>query len=68
MSNTDGMLEARNAAGELFGETSLSAEFRTTAQLAPAEAVDHLIAAVQRWAKAQDDDLTVLVCDFVGAA
>lgn len=65
---TDGMLEARNAAGELFGETSLSAEFRTTAQLPPAEAVDHLIAAVQRWAKAQDDDLTVLVCDFVGAA
>ena len=34
--------------------------------MTPSEAVDHLIAAVQRWAKSQDDDLTVLVCDFVG--
>lgn len=34
--------------------------------MTPSEAVDHLIGAVQRWAKSQDDDLTVLVCDFIG--
>ena len=63
---TDGLVEARNAEGKLFGETALSAEFRGTAQLAPAEAVERLIQVVQRWARSQDDDLTVLVCDFVG--
>lgn len=65
---TDGLLEARNAEGKLFGEASLRAEFQNTAHLEPALAVDRLIDAVQRWAKSQDDDLTVLVCDFVGAA
>ena len=63
---TDGLVEARNADGKLFGEQSLAAELKTSARMTPAEAVDHLIAAVQRWAKSQDDDLTVLVCDFVG--
>lgn len=55
---TDGLLEARNGEGELFGDASLSAEFKRTAHLAPSEAVDHLIRAVQQWAKSQDDDLT----------
>ena len=63
---TDGLVEARNAEGKLFGEQSLAAELKTSARLAPSEAVDHLIAAVQRWARSQDDDLTVLICDFVG--
>lgn len=65
---TDGLVEARNADGKLFGEQSLAAEFKSTSELPPAEAVDRLIAAVQRWAKSQDDDLTVLVCDFIGSA
>ena len=63
---TDGLLEARNAEGKLFGEESLAAEFKSTSGLSPAKVVDHLIAAVQRWATFQDDDLTVLVCDFDG--
>ncbi|HEY2466847.1 MAG TPA: PP2C family protein-serine/threonine phosphatase [Terracidiphilus sp.] len=65
---TDGLVEARNADGKLFGEGSLTAEFRNAAHLTPAAAVDQLIGAVQNWAKSQDDDLTVLVCDFVGTA
>lgn len=64
---TDGLVEARNAAGNLFGEESLISEFKGTRDLSPSETVDHLIRAVQRWARSQDDDLTVLVCDFVGA-
>jgi len=64
---TDGLLEARNAEGRLFGEAALSAEFKSTAHLEPALAVDRLIEAVQHWSRSQDDDLTVLLCDFVGA-
>jgi sigma-B regulation protein RsbU (phosphoserine phosphatase) len=63
---TDGLVEARNAEGKLFGEQSLAAELKTCARMTPSETVDHLVDAVQRWAKSQDDDLTVLVCDFIG--
>jgi sigma-B regulation protein RsbU (phosphoserine phosphatase) len=63
---TDGLIEARNAKGELFGEDALSAALSTTADLMPDEAADRLIAAAQNWAKSQDDDLTVLVCDYLG--
>jgi sigma-B regulation protein RsbU (phosphoserine phosphatase) len=63
---TDGLVEARNAEGMLFGDQSLAAELKTSARMTPSETADHLIGAVQRWASAQDDDLTVLVCDFVG--
>jgi len=64
---TDGLVEARNAKGKLFGEESLAAELKTSARMTPSETADHLIGAVQAWARSQDDDLTVLVCDFVGA-
>jgi sigma-B regulation protein RsbU (phosphoserine phosphatase) len=43
------------------------AALRNTAALGPDEAADRIIAAVSQWAKSQDDDLTVLVCDFVAA-
>lgn len=64
---TDGIIEARNSAGQLFGEESLSSALKDTMNLNPSEAVDHLLASVQRWEKAQDDDLTVLICDFLGS-
>ncbi|WP_348260604.1 PP2C family protein-serine/threonine phosphatase [Telmatobacter sp. DSM 110680] len=63
---TDGLLEARNADGKLFGEESLVSELKRSAKLTPSETVDHLINAVQRWASVQDDDLTVLICDYLG--
>ena len=62
---TDGLVEARNAEGKLFGDQSLARELKASARMTPSETADHLIGAVQRWSKAQDDDLTVLVCDFV---
>src|SRR5579863_9411816 len=65
---TDGLVEARNGAGEIFGEAALSAAFAASARLSPAEAADQIIASVQRWSRTQDDDLTILVCDFAGAA
>lgn len=60
---TDGLIEARDAAGEMFGEASLSAEVAKTAGLPAAEAADAIVASVQSWAPTQDDDLTILICD-----
>ena len=63
---TDGLIEARDAHGQLFGEDALSAALLATSSLAPQQAADKIIAEVERWAKTQDDDLTVLVCDYLG--
>ncbi len=63
---TDGLVEARNAQGQMFGEESLFDAMRNTAGLGVAETADRIIASVQQWAKLQDDDLTVLVCDYLG--
>jgi phosphoserine phosphatase RsbU/P len=64
---TDGMVEARNAAGAMFGEAALLRALEQSAGLAPDEAADRIIASVQQWAPSQDDDLTVLVCDYAGS-
>ena len=63
---TDGLVEARNNEGQLFGDQSLSRILKDTRHLSSLEAVDHLLEVVQRWAKTQDDDLTVLICDYMG--
>jgi sigma-B regulation protein RsbU (phosphoserine phosphatase) len=63
---TDGLLESKNTQGTLFGEQSLSAALKRTAALTPAEAANSIISEVQKWARSQDDDLTLLVCDFTG--
>jgi phosphoserine phosphatase RsbU/P len=61
---TDGLVEARNAAGEMFGEDRLNQSLAAT-ELIPAEAaVAEIMAAVERWSAEPDDDRTVLVCDY----
>src|ERR1700683_3349785 len=62
---TDGVIEAANAAGDFFGQDALAAVLRQTAELAPAAATDQIVSEVQRWSAAPDDDLTVLICDYV---
>jgi phosphoserine phosphatase RsbU/P len=62
---TDGLIEATDAKGDFFGSDSLSALFRNSAALAPPDAAEHIIASVQHWSASQDDDLTVLVCDYM---
>ncbi len=61
---TDGLIEATNANGDFFGQEALVAVLRQTAELPPAAASDQIVSAIQRWSASQDDDLTVLICDY----
>jgi sigma-B regulation protein RsbU (phosphoserine phosphatase) len=61
---TDGLLEATNKHEEEFGCLRLHALVLETANLPQAEAVDRIIASIQRWSPTQVDDLTLLVCDY----
>ncbi|HTR25875.1 MAG TPA: PP2C family protein-serine/threonine phosphatase [Terriglobales bacterium] len=61
---TDGILEAANAAGDFFGHDALCDLLTGTRQLSPAMAADAVISSVRQWSEKQDDDLTILVCDY----
>ncbi len=63
---TDGVIEAANAQGDFFGQDALSELLGRTGALMPATAADQIVSAVQRWSASQDDDLTVLICDYIG--
>jgi len=63
---TDGLVEARNDVGEMFGEERLTAAFASSVHAATEEAAGAILAAVERWSAQQDDDRTVLVCDYLG--
>jgi sigma-B regulation protein RsbU (phosphoserine phosphatase) len=63
---TDGMVEARNGAGKIFSEAALIEAFAETGKLGPDEAADSIVGKVKGWAPSQDDDLTLLVCDYAG--
>jgi sigma-B regulation protein RsbU (phosphoserine phosphatase) len=63
---TDGVLEAANATGEEFGSHRLSALLKDGARLNPQAAADHIISSLQTWSRFQNDDLTVLICDYAG--
>jgi phosphoserine phosphatase RsbU/P len=60
---TDGLLEAANAAQEEFGQERLSAAIRESAAMTVTEASERIVARAQAWSIAQNDDLTVVVCD-----
>jgi sigma-B regulation protein RsbU (phosphoserine phosphatase) len=64
---TDGIIEAANASGDFFGHDALCALLRDTAKLPSSSAADSIMASVRAWSARQDDDLTVLVCDYVKA-
>jgi len=61
---TDGILEAANAEQEEFGKDRLQELLRKSAGLPHTETADQIMSAVQQWAVSQEDDLTVLVCDY----
>jgi len=61
---TDGILEASNAAGDFFGYEALCNLLTRTRILSPAMAADSIISSVRQWSPKQEDDLTVLICDY----
>jgi sigma-B regulation protein RsbU (phosphoserine phosphatase) len=63
---TDGILEAANRAGEEFGPHRLSALLKDSARLSAEAAADHIVSSLQTWSKSQNDDLTILICDYAG--
>jgi sigma-B regulation protein RsbU (phosphoserine phosphatase) len=65
---TDGIVEAADASGRFFGQDSLSDLLRQTSELLPSEVAVRIITSVGQWSVSQDDDLTVLVCDYVGTS
>lgn len=65
---TDGITEAANDREEQFGLERLSKLLRETAEHTHKETIDRIISAVQSWASSQEDDLTVIVCDYIPAS
>jgi sigma-B regulation protein RsbU (phosphoserine phosphatase) len=61
---TDGIVEASNAEREEYGKDRLRALLRQCASLSHHETADRIMSVVQGWAVSQEDDLTVLVCDY----
>jgi phosphoserine phosphatase RsbU/P len=61
---TDGILEAMNARREEFGKHRLQALLKECAGRTHNATADLIMSTVQGWAVSQEDDLTVLVCDY----
>ncbi|HEY1462727.1 MAG TPA: PP2C family protein-serine/threonine phosphatase [Terriglobales bacterium] len=61
---TDGIIEASNASGDFFGHDALCDLLKTTAKLSSSAAADSIMASIRAWSAKQDDDLTVVVCDY----
>jgi sigma-B regulation protein RsbU (phosphoserine phosphatase) len=62
---TDGILEATNAQGEEFGSSRLHTLLKEAASLSADAAAANILSSLERWSsESQNDDLTLLVCDF----
>jgi len=66
---TDGWLEAKSGEGEVFGEHRFAESLMRLAQLDADDLVQELVGDVERFAAGKlDDDLTMLIVEFLGAA
>jgi sigma-B regulation protein RsbU (phosphoserine phosphatase) len=61
---TDGILEAADGKGDFFGSAALCALVQQTGKLSPADAAERIVSVVRQWSPSQEDDLTVMVCDY----
>ncbi len=57
---TDGVTEAMNVEGELFGQNRLISVFEKYAGLPPCELVAHILEAVKSFQEKQSDDITLI--------
>lgn len=65
---TDGIVEAFNAEEEEFGQARLCGLMKESLTFSPSETADLIISRVRDWAPSQDDDFTVIVCDYLPPA
>lgn len=65
---TDGVTEARDRNGKLFGIERLCETVEAHAKEDPAAIVDNVVDAVRRWGRVQEDDISVVVARQVGMA
>jgi sigma-B regulation protein RsbU (phosphoserine phosphatase) len=63
---TDGIIEAEDASEEQFGHERLCGLLRQSMNHSPDETADLILERVRQWSVSQDDDLTILVCDYEG--
>ena len=61
---TDGLLEAANSSSEEFGPDRLAKLLKDTAAHNTEQAANHIVTALQQWSRAQNDDLTLVICDY----
>ncbi len=61
---TDGLIEATNIGGEFFGLTRLAMLLQDAASLSTSAVVDKILHTLRDWCPSQEDDLTVVFCDF----
>ncbi len=62
---TDGLIEASNAADDLFGIDRVKAAVAAGAALAPDSAADALLTAMDAWSgQPARDDLTIVLVDW----
>ncbi len=50
----------------ILGQDALWSLLKKTVGLSSSEAADSIMSSVRLWSAKQDDDLTVLVCDYIG--
>jgi sigma-B regulation protein RsbU (phosphoserine phosphatase) len=62
--HTDGLTQAIDASGTLFGVERLCAEVERLRERPPQEICDHLMAEVLRWSPVLQDDVTVMVLRY----
>lgn len=62
---TDGIVEAEDASQEQFGHARLCELLLQSMNHSPAETADLILDHVEQWSVSQDDDRTLLVCDYV---
>ncbi len=62
---TDGIVEARNREDIEFGQERLRDLLEQTVHLSTSQVADLVISTIQSWSKVQEDDMTILVCDYM---
>ncbi len=61
---TDGIVEAINDGEEEFGYERITRLLKESANHSPEQAADALLGAVSAWSASQQDDLTIMICDY----